>query len=70
MVCAVNNGSILDRSLPPNLSMKEGCLFCLSCSDLPNHAASCHTLGTVGKPAMGRGVLTWFHGVLTMGISR
>jgi hypothetical protein len=53
MVCAVNNGSILDRSLPPN---QEGSLFCLSCWDLPNHTASCHALGAVGNSPRWLGV--------------
>jgi len=43
-------------------SLYEGrlfvCLFCLSCWDLPNHGASFHTFGTVGKPLMTRGY--WF----------
>jgi len=36
-----------------NLSMKE--VVCLSHGDLSNHSASCHTLGTVGKPSISRG---------------
>ncbi len=46
------------------LSIKEGCLsglFCLSCWDLPNHGASCCTLGFIGKPLMSRGAPNWFH---------
>ncbi len=46
------------------LSIKEGCLFglfCLSCWDLPNHGASCCTLGIIAKPLMSRGAPNWFH---------
>jgi hypothetical protein len=35
---------------------KVVCLFSLSHLDLPNHSASCHALGTIGKPLMSRGV--------------
>jgi hypothetical protein len=31
-------------------------VVCLSHLDLPNHSASCHALGTIGKPLMSRGV--------------
>jgi len=48
-----------------NLSMKE--VVCLSHGDLSNHSASCHTLGTVGKPSMSRGAPSWFHNVPTYG---
>ncbi len=40
------------------LPINKGCsfgLFCLSCWDLPNHGASCCTLGIIGKPLMSRG---------------
>ncbi len=39
-------------------------LFCLSCGDLPNHNASCHILGTVGKPLMSKGAANCFLNVL------
>jgi len=42
------------------LSMKQGSLFCLSCQDLPNHGASCHTLGIFKKLSMSRGASNWF----------
>jgi len=40
-------------------------LFCLSHWDLPNHGASCRTLGTIGKPSMDKGATSWFHNFLT-----
>jgi hypothetical protein len=44
------------------------CLFaCLPHWDLSNYGASCHTLGTIGKPSMSRGALSWFHNGLTYG---
>jgi len=46
-----------------NLSMKK--VVCLSCWDLPNHGAFCHALDIVGKLLTNKGVLSWFHGVLT-----
>jgi hypothetical protein len=40
-------------------------LFCLSRCDLRNHNTSCHTLGTIAKPFMSRGVENWFYNVST-----
>jgi hypothetical protein len=42
--------------------MKVVCLkiVCLSCEDLPNHAAFCHAFGIIGKPLMSRGAPNWF----------
>jgi hypothetical protein len=37
----------------------------LSCSDLPNHQASCEPVGTIWKPLMSRGALSWFHNFST-----
>jgi len=37
------------RLIHAYLSMKEGCLFCLSGWDLLNHSTFCYTLGTIGK---------------------
>jgi hypothetical protein len=45
-----------------NLSMSDY-LFCLLHLDFPNHDASCHTPGIVGKPWMSRGAMRWFHDV-------
>jgi hypothetical protein len=42
------------------LSMKQCSLFCLSCRDLPNHCASCHTLDIFKKLSMSRGASNWF----------
>jgi hypothetical protein len=50
--------------------MKEGCLFVLfvMLRDLPNHGASCHTLGIIGKKcSMSRSAYYWFHNVSTYG---
>jgi len=47
-----------------HLFMKKDCLFCLSCGDHSNHNASCHILGTVGKPVMSKGAPNCFHNVL------
>jgi hypothetical protein len=34
-------------------------------SNLPNHGASHHALGVVGKFSMNKGVSSWFHNVST-----
>jgi len=49
--------------------MKQGGLFCLLCSDLPNHGASCHALYIFGKLSMNsRGALTWFGTAWSYGV--
>lgn len=37
-----------------NLKKVEVVLFCLWHWDLPDYGASCHALGTIGKPSMDR----------------
>jgi len=39
---------------------KVVCLFCLSHWDPPNHGASHHALGMIGKPSISTGALRWF----------
>jgi hypothetical protein len=60
---------ILNLLIPFDQSMKEGCLFVLfvMLRDLPNHGASCHTLGIIGKCSMSRSAYYWFHNVSTYG---
>jgi len=51
-----------------HLSMKKiVCLFCLSCWNLWHHSTICPILDTIGKSSMNRGVLNWFHNVVTNG---
>jgi hypothetical protein len=52
------------------LSMKQGSSFCLSCRDLQNHGASCHTLGVFKKLLMSRGALNWFETLLKLQCGR
>ncbi len=50
----------------PNLSMKEGSLFCFVLfSDPPNLDASDHVLDVFGTLLTRRGALAWFHDVWT-----
>jgi hypothetical protein len=45
------------------LFFKKKSQFCLSYCDLPNHNASCCTLGTIGKLSTSKGAPSWFHSV-------
>jgi hypothetical protein len=39
--------------------------ICLSHWNFPNHGASCHVFGVIGKFSMNKGVSSWFRDVST-----